>query len=393
MKKEIINYPSYKSFKYNSQEAIEYNNSKDEELIFHFDYLNTKWKIDFNVLIDHKDSLNQIVSDVEKQTLIINHQIDKEEFFKNANIIKTWRNDYSSQLIEGVDKKNHDAKQRKEFFECQDNSKSYLKNINKLSIDNLPEIYQKISNDQKLINVKTNELLNKDINFRQKDIFINNKALEVTPDLIVQNLVGFCELFNDVNLFKFTSNDLITSQKDLWLNQEITKTLYPAAILHFLFEHIHPFPDFNGRIGRIIYDEFIRRNFEGLEAFENIFTLSDVINATKDKYYEAIQQTETSKDLTYILSYYRKVAISNLEFLAFERKHQNTVDQLNPYQKVILVNIFINKNQISATEYIKKFNYDKTKQQLHNDLNKLDELDLLDYQEHKNSLRRYYIKK
>ncbi len=394
MRKEIKKYPNSESFCYNTKEAIEYNKNKDEKLIFDFKYLDTKWKIDFNLLLNQPGLEKELVGKVEE----LIPMTDREKFFKDPKKFtekgsKLWRNDYTSQLIEGINRKNYDTQQLRVFFNCLILSKVYLIKTNKLNIRKFPAAYILITNNQKLVDGKWNEILDRGSLFRKKDIFINNKKSEIGPDAIEPNLQELCELFNDVEQFGFVNNDPIVNDKDFWLNQEIVKTLYPAVIIHFFFEYIHPFPDFNGRLGRIIYDEFIKRNFKGLEDFKNIFLASEAINASKNEYYNAIKQTENSRDLTYMLIYYHGIVINNLEKFAFERSNQKKISETSEHQRLILFNIFMNKSPISASEYIEKFDYDRTKQQLHHQLNKLDELDLLDYQEHKNRIRRYYIKK
>ncbi len=394
MKKEIKKYPDAEAFCYDTEEAIEYNKNKDKKLVFDFNYLNSKWKIDFNLLLDQTGIIKELVSKVKKHLPMTEAEIFYTFQKKmDPEIPKRWRNNYSSQLIAGINEKSYDLITLKILFIHLIISRKYFEKTNELKIINFFITHRLITKKQELVDKEWNEIIPKFKNFRQKDIFINNKKSPIGPDLIEAQLEKLCELFNDIEQFEFINNDLITNSNDHWLNQQIVKTLYPAVIIYFFFQHIHPFPNFNGRIGRIIYDDFIRRNFKGSADFKNIFFASEAINASKDEYYNAIKQTENSQDLTYMLIYYHDIVINNLKFLAFGRNNQEPIRTLNGLKKLILRNIFTNKTPISTSEYIEKFDYDKTKQEIKNDLNKLSELNLLEYKEYKNHIRRYYIKK
>jgi Fic family protein len=96
----------------------------------------------------------------------------------------------------------------------------------------LNELYLIISNNEDLINSDTNTKLTKNELFRTDKIFIGN--IEV--------------LISGTDVLKYTTLliDYINEQKN-------NGDLEGAIIAHFLYEFIHPFPDFNGRIGRLLY--------------------------------------------------------------------------------------------------------------------------------------------
>jgi len=56
-----------------------------------------------------------------------------------------------------------------------------------------------------------------------------------------------------------------------------------ASYFHYVFEHIHPFRDGNGRIGRLILNFILKKNG---------FPMIDIKNKDKKRYYEALQRAD-----------------------------------------------------------------------------------------------------
>jgi Fic family protein len=82
---------------------------------------------------------------------------------------------------------------------------------------------------------------------------------------------------------------------EVFINED-TPNLDPLvkmALLHHQFESIHPFPDGNGRIGRILNVLFITR--EGLLDIPILY-LSRAINRTKNEYYRQLQAVRETGD-------------------------------------------------------------------------------------------------
>jgi len=94
----------------------------------------------------------------------------------------------------------------------------------------------------------------------------------------------------------------------LWFVQNLNAApTRKAAIFHAFFEHIHPFPDGNGRLGRIILNFILVAH--GLPAI----AVKGVKKADREKYYAALENADT--EIYKILSDQKTFA--NLDFAAF----------------------------------------------------------------------------
>lgn len=94
------------------------------------------------------------------------------------------------------------------------------------------------------------------------------------------------------------ANEIIALMTDLerFINDDSLSTLDPLikmALIHHQFESIHPFPDGNGRIGRILNVLYLTRT--GL-LDSPILYLSRYINATKSEYYRLLQAVRETGD-------------------------------------------------------------------------------------------------
>ncbi|MBI5236523.1 MAG: Fic family protein [Deltaproteobacteria bacterium] len=72
-----------------------------------------------------------------------------------------------------------------------------------------------------------------------------------------------------------------------WLNErgQALPTIFSSAILHYQFEHIHPFGDGNGRTGRLLaLWELYRRRFDS----HHIFSIDEVFLENRQRYYAAL---------------------------------------------------------------------------------------------------------
>jgi Fic family protein len=92
-----------------------------------------------------------------------------------------------------------------------------------------------------------------------------------------------------------------------WFNQKCPDsmpnmkwTLIRAAIAHVYFESIHPFDDGNGRIGRAIVEKAITQGIQR----PLLLSWSRTINANKKNYYQALQQAQSSNEITSWIQYF-----------------------------------------------------------------------------------------
>lgn len=98
-----------------------------------------------------------------------------------------------------------------------------------------------------------------------------------------------------------------------WFNDseltDVKSSLVRAAIAHLYFESIHPFEDGNGRIGRVVAEKALS---QGLGA-PLPFGLSRAIETDKKAYYDALELSQRSNELTGWLEYFLPLALRALE--------------------------------------------------------------------------------
>lgn len=73
-----------------------------------------------------------------------------------------------------------------------------------------------------------------------------------------------------------------------------------AALAHLYFESIHPFEDGNGRIGRTLAEKALAQTL----GFAPVLSLSTAIEANRRDYYSALQQTQSSNEVTPWISWF-----------------------------------------------------------------------------------------
>lgn len=91
--------------------------------------------------------------------------------------------------------------------------------------------------------------------------------------------------------------------------QAIAAAPVRAALAHLYFETIHPFEDGNGRIGRAISEKALA---QGLKR-PALLSLSKAIEANKKTYYAAIQQAQTSNEVSAWIEYFVKTVLEAQE--------------------------------------------------------------------------------
>ncbi len=98
----------------------------------------------------------------------------------------------------------------------------------------------------------------------------------------------------------------------LWFNEtgpggkkEIKKAPIRAAIAHLYFEAIHPFEDGNGRIGRAIAEKALSQGI----GRPVLLSLSRTIEANKKAYYDALEKSQRSNEITSWINYFVKTIL------------------------------------------------------------------------------------
>ena len=96
-----------------------------------------------------------------------------------------------------------------------------------------------------------------------------------------------------------------------------TPEMVRQVLSHWMFEHIHPVADGNGRIGRLLVPMMLRR--KGATRVACAF-LGEAVHEDKDLYVEALKTARISSDMTawtrLMLSFLRRCAAANLDRLA-----------------------------------------------------------------------------
>jgi Fic family protein len=83
-------------------------------------------------------------------------------------------------------------------------------------------------------------------------------------------------------------------------NAPIKNAPVRSAIAHLYFESVHPFEDGNGRMGRAIAEKTISQTL----GRPVLLSLSQVIEADKNAYYNALEAAQHSNDITTWLEYF-----------------------------------------------------------------------------------------
>jgi Fic family protein len=99
----------------------------------------------------------------------------------------------------------------------------------------------------------------------------------------------------------------------IWFNEtapggakEIRKAPVRSAIAHLYFESIHPFEDGNGRIGRAISEKILAQG----TGRPVLMSLSHTIEANKKTYYDALENSQRSIEITDWVDYFVKTTLA-----------------------------------------------------------------------------------
>ena len=101
-----------------------------------------------------------------------------------------------------------------------------------------------------------------------------------------------------------------------------------AAIAHLYFLTIHPYDDGNGRVGRAIAEKSLT---QGL-GYPALVSLSQEIEANKKQYYSAIQQAQSSNEITAWIVYFLDLVEASL--VRVEQQVDFVVNKAKFYERV-----------------------------------------------------------
>ncbi|WP_205514040.1 Fic family protein [Longitalea arenae] len=89
-------------------------------------------------------------------------------------------------------------------------------------------------------------------------------------------------------------------------SKEIRKAPVRSAIAHLYFETIHPFEDGNGRIGRAIAEKALAQGI----GRPVLMSLSHTIEANKKAYYDALENSQRSNEITGWIDYFVNITLA-----------------------------------------------------------------------------------
>jgi len=188
------------------------------------------------------------------------------------------------------------------------------------------------------------------------------------------------------SLFNYV-NKMLKENKDSSLSAMLPQ------ICHYYIIYIHPYFDYNGRTARMVsYWVYL---LNGTHSFPPI--ISEAINQTKNKYYQAIENSRDShNDLTYFLKYLFNIAndyvicYQNLEAIEKDLKGKGIIltDTEINYIKRTLVSY---ESPFTYTDFLKMINVTMSKQGALKILNKFVQYDLFIEKENKSKSKLFDI--
>jgi Fic family protein len=138
--------------------------------------------------------------------------------------------------------------------------------------------------------------------------------------------------------------------------------LVKAGLTHLYFVCIHPFEDGNGRIARALAEKSIALS----TGQPTLISLSHTIEANRKKYYQALEDNNTTLEVTDWLNYFgntileaQKDTLKRIDFLVEKTKFfERYKSELNERQNSVILRLFEAgytgfKGGLSAKNYIK----------------------------------------
>ncbi len=341
MKNLVKKYGYFIPNKYKTIDTSKYKFSK-------FSLLNKEWK------------WNQI--DLSSLSEVVENEVTIESNSKRIN-----RESRSSLAIEDVYEET--TKNYSEYLSLINEAREELFKYEYLNKELINKIYLIASDNEKLIDKNNIKLEGKSL-FRNDDIYIGGKKVLYKGKELENHVEELCEFVNDL------------------INED---EIFLAAInLHFFFEHLHPLPDYNGRIGRLLLSWALSKEFSE-------YNLSNYIFNNKNAYYDSISLSEKHNDITYSIIFLIEAIMTNYKFaLLFtdkDGKSYEVYNKLNEPEKQALFNLFTKTNEFGWKEYKEYFKDPRGKQQIHNILSSLEKQGLIKSRTYSNNMKRYYYSK
>lgn len=245
-------------------------------------------------------------------------KLGKETFFINWDIIDS--------IVENYSTEDGDSNQIEDFFSNEKMIEEDIIYSSKIEGINLLKEDEKKSNteekeiklDYKKVNAEAYSFLfaqkkiDHDVLEEVKNIFnkssklLNMESMTPAGSRYRNDKVGIYKKSNghDVKIHEGIEWEKISEALDdvfkYFNGHQFDKNFPPTiairvGVTHCLFEYIHPYFDGNGRIGRMLINWLIRQT----DFPEASYFLSNVIDNNKSKYYQSLEHSQKTKDLSY----------------------------------------------------------------------------------------------
>ncbi|MBB3109105.1 Fic family protein [Paenibacillus phyllosphaerae] len=243
-------------------------------------------------------------------------------------------------------------------------------NTNKLAVGELPQN----KSEQMVWNSLSVLRLFQDVNIISNG-FTEVSLIELWENLILNacdNLelmglkyrVGAVSIIDSNQRVTFTAPDhrqIQTMMNDFFTfmqSQDELPVLIKAIVIHYYFVYIHPFPDGNGRLGRMLLSQYLIS--AGYTKFATISITTEVLKNLKD-YYASLEQSENDlNDVSFFINYYLQTLLSVLkkasQGLGAGARFPEIINKLSNHQAKIVRNLHKDKGKFITSEKYAEIN-------------------------------------
>lgn len=285
--------------------------------------------INYQILEPLLTELNYVSKLIESSKSLTNKRksLFKAEMFNN-HLIEGYIS--SKRILNSIfEKNNHDLASDQMVINIF-NSMEYVLNKQAINKDNLLILYKRLT-----ANLNLKEATLDGDYYRLNDVYISNHDQGVKA----KHLDG---LMDDLFIFINDQNN-------------VESKIIKAIIIHFYFEYLHPYYDFNGRTGRLLVLWFAN-NFE---SFEQLSFFATAINLYRTTYLKAFKRTRYNQtiDLTYFVAQILNILIKQKQCyfnLVEIKKLVQDQFELSSIQKDVIMLIQANHNSYLKNQLIEK---------------------------------------
>lgn len=203
---------------------------------------------------------------------------------------------YYSSKIEGIDIKK-ESKANPSVKEIWNKAYLLLNQFESIDVDSINEIVEILESDN---NVTLSEKMREDNSlYRKNRVGVYSFGKYGEGELVHEGM--------DSKLISESIKNIIPFQNNV--DCDFNELIINVSIAHLLFEYIHPYYDGNGRLGRMLILWMTNNsNYPG-----SGYSISELIYMNKSKYYNALNHSQTTKDLTYFIVFMNEIMTESLK--------------------------------------------------------------------------------